>query len=45
MSDGWATNEGRFRSVPYCIVENIVGHYKYTVDTQTSSDVMYWIIQ
>jgi len=41
MSDGLTANEGTFRSIPYCIVENIVGqYYKYTVDTLTPSDVI-----
>jgi len=41
MSDGLTANEGRFRSVRYnCIVENIVGHCKYTVDTLTPSDAL-----
>lgn len=44
MSDGLTANEGRFRSVRYCIVENIVGHCKYTVDTLTPLYVIYWFI-
>lgn len=41
MSDGLTAKEGRFRSVRYCIVENIFGHCKYTVDTLTPSDALY----